>query len=142
MATGQLLRTLALALPEVTEKSHFGRPDFRVRDKIFAGLSEPSIGYVKLTPELQAGVTGARPEAFYAANGAWGLKGWTHMRLDQVARAELEELLAEAWRLVAPKQLQATRAGPAAPDSAKQGAAKKRASPRGYSSSSRKRSRK
>jgi hypothetical protein len=113
MATGQLLRTLALALPEVTENSHFGRPDFRVREKIFAGLSEPSIGYVKLTPELQAGLIGSRPEAFYAANGAWGLKGWTHLRLDEIASAELKELLSEAWRLVAPKQLQPARAGPA-----------------------------
>jgi hypothetical protein len=105
MATGQQLRTFALALPEVAEKSHFGRPDFRVRDKIFAGLSEPSIGYVKLTPELQAGLIGSRPEAFYAASGAWGVKGWTQLRLAQVAAAELKELLAEAWRLRAPKQL-------------------------------------
>jgi hypothetical protein len=31
-------RQLALALPESEEKSHFEQPDFRVRNKIFAGL--------------------------------------------------------------------------------------------------------
>jgi hypothetical protein len=123
MATGQQLRTLAVALPEVAEKSHFGRPDFRVREKIFAGLSEPEVGYVKLTPELQAGLIGSRPEAFYAASGAWGLKGWTHLRLAQVTAAELKELLAEAWRLCAPKQL----LGAARPPARKARAKKQRA---------------
>ena len=117
MATGQQLRTLALSLPEVAEKSHFGLPDFRVRDKIFAGLSEPSVGYVKLTLELQAGLIGSRPEAFFAASGAWGLKGWTHMRLAHLGSAELKELLIEAWQLMAPKQLRAVSAAakPSAP---------------------------
>jgi hypothetical protein len=84
------MREIALALPEANEKSHFGKPDFRVGDKIFAGLSEQGVGYVKLTPELQAGLIGSRPEAFFAARGAWGLKGWTHLRLAQVTRAELK----------------------------------------------------
>jgi hypothetical protein len=105
MANAAELRRLALALPEVEEKSHFGRPDFRVRDKIFAGLSEPEVGYVKLTPELAVGLTGSRPQAFFAASGAWGLKGWTHVRLAQLGSAELKELLLEAFRLTAPKRL-------------------------------------
>lgn len=32
------IRTIATALPEVVEKPHVGRPAFRVRDKLFAGL--------------------------------------------------------------------------------------------------------
>src|SRR5690349_12808611 len=104
MANAQHMRQLALAFPETSEKSHFGKPDFRVRDKIFAGLSEQEVGYVKLTPELQAGLIGSRPEAFFAASGAWGLKGWTHLQLGQITSAELKELLGEAFRLVAPKQ--------------------------------------
>ena len=130
MATNQQLRTLALSLPEVAEKSHFGRPDFRVRDKIFAGLSGPEVGYVKLTPELQAGLIGARPEAFFAASGAWGLKGWTHMRLAHLASAELKELLTEAWLLTAPKQLRAARAAAKPSASNKAPAATKRAARR------------
>ena len=44
-------RRLALALPEVVEKSHFGRADFRVGNKIFAALPVPARGVVKLRPE-------------------------------------------------------------------------------------------
>lgn len=47
-------RTLALAMPDSEEKSHFGQPDFRVRGKIFAGLDpEGTRGTLKLPPELQ-----------------------------------------------------------------------------------------
>jgi hypothetical protein len=128
MANAAELRRLALALPEVEEKSHFGRPDFRVRDKIFAGLSEPEVGYVKLAPELAAGLTGSRPEAFFAASGAWGLKGWTHLRLARLTSAELKELLLEAFRLTAPKRLLGAGAAEAPPRRAR--AAKKRAARR------------
>src|SRR5207247_11358514 len=36
--TPALVRRLALALPETIERSHFSRPDFRVRNKTFATL--------------------------------------------------------------------------------------------------------
>jgi hypothetical protein len=49
-------RRLALALPEAEERAHGGRPDFRVRGKVFATLGWPDAEYgmVKLTPEQQA----------------------------------------------------------------------------------------
>ena len=106
MATATQLRKLALALPEVEERSHFQQPDFRVRNKIFAGLSQDArVGNLKLTPELQALVLSGHPEAFYSAVGAWGRGGWTHVKLQAVQLGELRELLPEAWRLVAPKRL-------------------------------------
>jgi hypothetical protein len=33
-----LFRRLALALPEASESSHMGNPDFRLNDRIFATL--------------------------------------------------------------------------------------------------------
>jgi hypothetical protein len=39
MVTAAGMRKLALAMPGVEEKSHFEQPDFRVKNKIFAGLS-------------------------------------------------------------------------------------------------------
>ena len=42
-----------LARPVAEEKSHFGKPDFRVRDKIFAGFNDKGMAYVKLSPEQQ-----------------------------------------------------------------------------------------
>ena len=111
MATAAQLRRMALALPEVAEKSHFGSADFRVRNKIFAGLPAEKRGYVKLAPEAQAMLLDARPNAFSPAVGAWGRLGWTYVELPQVEVGELRELLAEAFRLVAPKRLLADPAG-------------------------------
>jgi len=50
--TNEDFRALALALPDATESSHRGHPDFRVRNKIFATLwPEQNRGMVKLHPE-------------------------------------------------------------------------------------------
>jgi len=99
-------RKLALSLPETEEKSHFGQPDFRVKNKIFAGLSpDGKRGTLKLGLEAQAMVLEGKPGAFSPAAGAWGRKGWTHVVLARVKATELEELVAEAWRLTAPKRL-------------------------------------
>lgn len=106
MTTAAQWRKLALSLPETEEKSHFGQPDFRVRNKIFAGLSpDGKRGTLKLGLDAQAIVLESKPEAFSPAAGAWGRKGWTHVVLARVALAELKELVSEAWRLTAPKRL-------------------------------------
>jgi hypothetical protein len=100
------MRKLAMALPAVEEKSHFGKPDFRVRGKIFAGLSQDGKqGTLKLPPEVQAMVLDAKPKAFSPAAGAWGRSGWTYVQLSRVRLAELEALLVTSWRLVAPRRL-------------------------------------
>ena len=109
------MRKLAMALPSVEEKSHFGQPDFRVRGKIFAGLSrDGKRGTLKLAPEVQAMVLDAKPKVFSPAPGAWGRSGWTFVALSRVRLAELDALLAESWRLIAPRRLAAAFA-PAAP---------------------------
>lgn len=106
MVTAAQFRKLAMAFPEVEEKSHFEQPDFRVRNKIFAGLSQDhKQGTLKLTPELQAMVLSAEPEVFLAAAGAWGRAGWTRIVLAQAELPGLRELLVESYRLVAPKRL-------------------------------------
>jgi hypothetical protein len=110
-------RALALAFPETEELSHFGKPDFRVRGKIFAGLSaDEHVGTLKLTPEVQTSLGGQNEgQPFFPCAGAWGQKGWTHVRLAHVDRAVLRELLKEAYRLVAPKGLVADLEAPTAP---------------------------
>ena len=106
MSNAAQMRTLALALPAVEEKSHFEQPDFRVGGKIFAGLSRDGThGTLKLPYAVQAMVLDANPKVFSPAPGAWGRSGWTHVQLSRVRLAELETLLAESWRLVAPRRL-------------------------------------
>lgn len=114
MATAAQLRNIALSFPETEEKSHFEQPDFRVRGKIFAGLSrDETEGTLKLTKEAQDVVVAAKPAAFYAAAGAWGRSGWTRVRLAGVDVAELRSLVEEAFRLIAPKRLVALTSPPA-----------------------------
>jgi hypothetical protein len=109
MATSAQMRRLALALPETEEKSHFAQPDFRVAGKIFAGLStDEKRGNLKLSPEVQSTVVGGESDAFTPAAGAWGRSGWTYVDLAKVDAGTLEQLILEAWRLVAPKRVVAT----------------------------------
>lgn len=106
MATAAQFRKLALALPEVEEKSHFGKPDFRVRNKIFSGLSADGVrANLKIVSKVQSVLVRSRPETFSFAPGAWGRSGWTYVELAQAERKELRELLLAAWRLIAPKSL-------------------------------------
>lgn len=99
--TGAQMRKLALALPGVEERSHFGKPDFRVKGKIFAGLSEDGVrGSLKLGLETQDMVRDAKPDAFVPAAGAWGRAGWTYVVLERATVPELRRLLAEAYGIV------------------------------------------
>ena len=108
MVTVAQFRKLALALPESVEASHFEQPDFRVRGKIFASLEgDGGCVTLKLAPELQAMLLGAKPKAFEPAAGYWGRQGWTRVQLKAVAAGELAELVKEAWLRVAPKRLAA-----------------------------------
>jgi hypothetical protein len=120
MVRAAQLRRLALSLPEAEERSHFGQPDFRVRGKIFAGLSsDERRGTLKLTPEVQALVLDTAPQAFSPAAGAWGRGGWTHVDLAEVDLGHLKELVVEAWRITAPKRLIAAYDGSNARPAAK-----------------------
>jgi len=103
MATAAQMRKLALAMPDVEEKSHFGKPDFRVSGKIFAGLSEDEkTGTLKLTAEIQSTVF-SDGSPFTPCAGQWGRSGWTYVDLKRVDVAVLDALLTEAWQIVAPK---------------------------------------
>ena len=106
MVTATRFRALALSQPEAEEKSHFGQPDFRVRNKIFAGLSRDGTrGNLKLTHGLQAQARERNPAAFVPCEGAWGRRGWTYVELARADYAQLKTLMREAWRLTAPKSL-------------------------------------
>lgn len=105
------VRALALALPQTEERSHFGKPDFRVCGKIFGGLSQDEHqANLKLPPELQAALLESNPDTFSPAAGAWGRQGWTLVELASVEPLTLQPLLLEAWRLVAPAAVVAANA--------------------------------
>ncbi len=108
MITRAQFAELALAMPEAAQASHFGNADFRVRNKIFANLdSAAERGSLKVRSEIQRLLVSARPQAFVPAAGAWGNSGWTYIMLEHVELDEVRELVADAWRLIAPARLAA-----------------------------------
>jgi hypothetical protein len=98
-------RRLALRLPEATEGSHFGHPDFRVGGRIFASLGypDPAWAVVRLTPEQQEALCHAEPEIFLPVKGGWGRQGATNVRLRQARVASVRAALVVAWRNAAPR---------------------------------------
>ena len=104
-APDHVFRRLALDLPLAEEKSHFGKADFRLRNKIFAGFTADGLAYVKLTPAQQAMICAAEP-AVSPIKGGWGRQGWTQIEQARADPALLQNLLQTAWRNVAPKSLQ------------------------------------
>ena len=109
--TADEFRKLAMSLPEAEEKSHFGKADFRIRNKIFATLLDQSAGVVKLSPEQQDVMITAEPKIFCAIKGGWGNQGWTRIELIHADEKTLQSALNAAWRNVAPKTLQRVGTG-------------------------------
>ena len=107
MITADELRRVALALPEAEERETWGHPTFRVRDKMFAALSDDGrLASVKATREEQAALIGAATETF-GVPAYVGRHGWVSIRLATVDPSELGELMVEAWRQTAPRRLAA-----------------------------------
>lgn len=106
------VRALALLLPETVEGAHQGHPDFRVGGRIYATLwTDEARVVVRLTPEAQAALTEAEPDAFEPVPGTWGARGWTSLDLDAAAEETLRGALLKAWTVTAPPGLVARYAG-------------------------------
>ena len=105
MTTADELRRAALSLPEAEERETWGHPTFRVRDKMFAALSDDGrLASVKATREEQAALIAADPETF-GVPAYVGRHGWVSVELATADPVEVRELVTEAWRQTAPKRL-------------------------------------
>jgi hypothetical protein len=107
------LRRLCLALPEAHEVEAWGEPTFRVRNKLFAmyaaadnhhGNGRAAV-WCKAAPGNQQLMVKAAPERFFVPPYV-GPSGWVGVRLGPGTDwDELAGLLADGWRLVAPRRL-------------------------------------
>ncbi|WP_394834679.1 MmcQ/YjbR family DNA-binding protein [Pendulispora rubella] len=105
------LRTICLALPEATEKEAWGDPTWRVRDRIFVMQKgnydggRPS-AWFKATDGAQRMLVEMKPDTFFVPPYV-GHKGWVGVYLDgkKIDWKEVEALVEEAYRLIAPKRL-------------------------------------
>jgi hypothetical protein len=103
------VRRITGSLPETEEVLTWGTDvTFRVRGKIYAiGADDSETLSVKATPATQAELIELDPATFSVAAYV-GRFGWVRVSLDRIGPTELQSLLAEAWRLTAPKRLAAT----------------------------------
>ncbi|MGW5851268.1 MmcQ/YjbR family DNA-binding protein [Streptomyces sp. NPDC055254] len=111
------VRTIALSLPDSSEKLAWGMPTFRVGGKIFVALADDdtAIG-VKCPKEDRAELIAAEPEKFFLREGHDDNYAWIRVRLGAVDTAELRSILIDSWLQAAPKRLAAAHpelAGPA-----------------------------
>ncbi|MDB4917379.1 MAG: hypothetical protein JWM95_5023 [Gemmatimonadetes bacterium] len=109
------LRKLCFALPEVHEVEAWSAPTFRVKNKLFAMFASadsnhcggrPAV-WCKAGPGNQALMVRHAPDRFFVPPYV-GPSGWIGVYLDgDCDWAELDELLHDSYRLVAPKKLAA-----------------------------------
>ncbi len=107
------LRKLCLALPEAHELEAWGEPTFRIRNKMFAmyaapnnhhGGGRPAV-WCKASPVNQRLMIEAAPDRFFVPPYV-GPSGWIGVWLDgKIDWKELGELLADSYRMIAPKKL-------------------------------------
>ncbi len=108
----QRVRRICATLPETTEKLSHGEPTFFVRKKVFAMFSNNHHhdGHVAVIvpapPGIQAMLIESSPEKFYKPPYV-GVRGWVGIELGRISDEELASHIRQAWRLIAPKKLQA-----------------------------------
>jgi hypothetical protein len=105
------LRKLCLALPETTERLSHGEPTWFVRGKktfvMYANLHhDDRLGFwCAAPPGAQEALVTADPERFFVPPYVGG-RGWLGVYLDvPVDWDEIGEIVADAYRMVAPKKL-------------------------------------
>lgn len=123
MATWEEVRRLVAALPETDEHaSYHGRPSWRVRGKGFVwerplgkadraamgdavpAEDDPVLGVRVADVGIKAALLADDPSVYFTIPHFDGYPA-VLVRLDRIGPAELAELVEEAWRLRAPRQL-------------------------------------
>jgi hypothetical protein len=106
----EIARQIALSLPGAEEKDHFGKPSFRVNNRIFATVWEnENRVMVKLPIGNQAIICASHDEVFHPVPGGWGRMGCTFVELDLVNRKALKDALTIAWTAVTSKSKKKSR---------------------------------
>ncbi len=107
------LRRICLALPETTERLSHGEPTWFVRGKKSLVTcsnhhhDDRLAFWCAAPPGAQEVLVGSDPERFFVPKYV-GVRGWLGVRLDvEVDWGLVEALVADAYRMVAPKTLAA-----------------------------------
>jgi hypothetical protein len=104
--TAAAFRKLALSLPEASEAPHFERASFRVGKKIFATMTgDGAEAMVRVAPrdKLYA-LLKAQPDLFFSYGGWTERNGSLGVRLAKIDVGQMQPLVVDSWRHVAPKR--------------------------------------
>lgn len=106
MSSQDDLRRLALSLPETTEQPSYGTAGFRVRDRLFARLRPEGDAVVLWCAALEEKLVlmAAAPSKFFSTPHYDG-HPTVLVRLHEIDQDELWEVVAESWRVRAPRSL-------------------------------------
>lgn len=103
------VRRAAAGLPEVEESTSYGTPSLKVRGKFLTRLKEDGETIVlRVDFDSRDAMMRVQPDVFYITDHYRDYPT-VLVRLKAVNRAQLRELLADAWRLVAPRSLVAKK---------------------------------
>ena len=98
--------SVARALPGVEEGFSYGTAALKVRGKLMARLKEDGKTLVvRVTPTDRDLLLQFEPSVFFITEHYRNYP-WVLVRLARIARSRLDEVLEEAWRLVAARRLQ------------------------------------
>jgi predicted DNA-binding protein (MmcQ/YjbR family) len=106
MATIDAIKKLALSFPETEQYPQFDKVAFRVKQKIFATLSEKDKkASLRLSLIDQSSFCSFDPTIIYPVPNKWGQQGWTHFEISKIKKEMLLDALTTAYCEVAPKKL-------------------------------------
>ncbi len=104
--TPKALHELALSLPGAHEEPHFERTSFRVGKKIFATLTlDGSEAMIRVSdPDARSALLSSAPAVFFSYGGWTARNGSLGVRLANVTRAVMQDLVIGSWKHVAPRK--------------------------------------
>jgi len=99
------IRRFAMSLTETVEAEHWGKPSFRVNNKIFVVIqADGSTITIRTTKEERELYTSVSPEV-YSVPDAFSNLNYMHINLELARLEEVHTLIKNAWCIVAPKKL-------------------------------------
>ena len=103
--TFDTVRQIAQTLPGAEESTSYGTPAFKVKGKLFARQHQDGESLVVgVDFDEREEMMNAAPEKFYITDHYLNYP-WMLVRMSQVRRDELRDLLIGSWRRAAPKNL-------------------------------------
>ncbi|MFI7336429.1 MmcQ/YjbR family DNA-binding protein [Streptomyces sp. NPDC050085] len=120
MPDAEDVRTIALSLPDTTEKIAWSMPTFRVAGKMFATLPEEETSIaVRCPKEERDELVLAEPKKFWIADHEASF-AWVRVRLAALDDTdELRDILTDSWSQAAPPRLLEAHPKLGAPGSAR-----------------------